>query len=379
MLAAGIFLLGAPRDAGPAALATLAEIDGTARLERGGNSSTALSGTAMRGDDVLDLDASGRASLRWIDGTSVSLHGPARLALIAGEGIRLRLDHGRIGADVMHQPPGSAMTVATPEARLAVIGTRFTLASERGESRLTVSDGRIEFQRHGGAPVTVAAGQWAVASRERDPVARRTAGGRVVIVSSSSIVQPDDAAIADRLRGLGYAVASVDAGQSAAADLVGARFAVISSTSVLPYLRERFADPQVPLICNEPGAAGLYGLVPGEADAGAEDHDAGVELVLSSHALGEGLTSPFALLDRKARLGWFVQVPAAAVVASDAGGSGRTRVVAYEAGRPLADGRTARFRRVGLCLNRDAGSGLSAAGWRMFDAIVAWTDAPPPR
>ncbi|MBV8880215.1 MAG: FecR domain-containing protein [Planctomycetaceae bacterium] len=57
------------------------------------------------------------------------------------------LEKGALVADVAKQPAGKAMLLRTPQAEVAVLGTRFTLATETEATRLQVEEGAVNFTR----------------------------------------------------------------------------------------------------------------------------------------------------------------------------------------------------------------------------------------
>jgi ferric-dicitrate binding protein FerR (iron transport regulator) len=385
-LAAGLYVSSTPQNQTPqipaarepTALARLERSEGQVRIERGGQLSPASEGSGLYGDDVLDLAGTGLARVIWPDGTVIRLHGPGRMSLSRGTGIQLSLGHGRVDVEAAHQTVSAPLGITTPEAMVTVVGTRFTLTSEGGQTRLEVIEGSVSFQRHKGLQTAVTAGEWAIATHDQDPHARRERSGKVVMIGNAPPGPPGDAAIAAHIRRLGYAVVTIDADHGRPADLTGARFVYISNSSALPSLRQRFKDVRLPLVCSEPGAAPMYGLVAGEGDTGSSMAPAGVTMQLTpGNPLIAGQPVELTLLQGPARLGWFLNAPAGAVVASDQRDPSLARILAYEAGTSLANGQPAPARRVGLFLNAEAGLELTDAGWKVIEALVIWVDTPP--
>jgi ferric-dicitrate binding protein FerR (iron transport regulator) len=111
----------------------------------------------------------GRASVRYGDGTTLEIREKTELAPDRHE---VRLFAGSVAAHVMKLPPGESFAIETPHAEARVLGTRFELTVGAGWTRLEVEEGAVLFRKKvGGPPLTVRAGQFAVARPDRDPAA----------------------------------------------------------------------------------------------------------------------------------------------------------------------------------------------------------------
>lgn len=164
LIGLGALLLAPGRDAGGDVDVTA----GTVTATRGGPAVVLRPGDRARVADVL-RSGDGPATLRFADGTTVTLAAGAELTLVtAGDGTtgkRLRLTQGRLRADVAKQPPGRPLVIATATATATVIGTIFSLSSAVDEARLDVDHGRVRLERVADwASVEVGAGEYAVAT-----------------------------------------------------------------------------------------------------------------------------------------------------------------------------------------------------------------------
>jgi len=144
-----------------------------------------LSDTTLRSGDRLSTRAGATAELRYADGTRLMLSQDATCVIDGAKA--LDLVHGRLDAEVAHQPVGTALVVHTPQADVVVIGTRFFLQVDAARSLLTVSQGVVRMLPHGGgtasAPITVIAG--AQAEADAAPLAQAPAAARLAALDAS--------------------------------------------------------------------------------------------------------------------------------------------------------------------------------------------------
>jgi hypothetical protein len=132
-------------------------------------------GLALDDRDRIALPHGASAALRFDqEETTLSLGGGGELGLgRGGAGLQLALAHGSLTAAVAHQAAGSRLTITTPEAAIAVIGTRLTVSSGAAQTTVAVDEGRVRVQR-GADAAEVGAGQLLVAAAGRPLVAAPT-------------------------------------------------------------------------------------------------------------------------------------------------------------------------------------------------------------
>jgi hypothetical protein len=180
----------------PLRVAVVDSVEG--RVLRGG-APLAAGDVVVTGDRI---DAAGRVVLRYPDGTQLDL-APGTVAkdLAAEGGKRMTVERGSVTGDVPRQHADQPLTLKTPEGEARVLGTRFTLSTATGVSRLNVDKGVVRLTRLAdGKSAEVAAGQMAVASAGAAPVARpsvsRMAPGTWLAVPETKMaaVAPDAAA-----------------------------------------------------------------------------------------------------------------------------------------------------------------------------------------
>jgi len=147
---------GATADAFPERFATLARLTGTVTF---GGRALAPSAAIPVGS-TLALTAGSEADLAMDRGTVVHLAGPAHVALAGtAAAVTLRLDDGALSAAVAHRLAGETFAVVTPDARVDVRGTRFTVVKGREGSTVRVDEGRVFVQFVDGHSRFVSAGE----------------------------------------------------------------------------------------------------------------------------------------------------------------------------------------------------------------------------
>lgn len=155
-IAVGAWLLASP--AGPRL-----EPGSAAVVVRQGRELAADAAGALRDADRVRT-ADSKAVVVWPEGTRVTLGAGSRLDLVAaGPRKELYLDGGRIEVEAAVQTASSALAVRTDRLAIAVVGTRFRVASAPGSSSLAVEHGSVAVSA-GGEQHTVSAGQLAVST-----------------------------------------------------------------------------------------------------------------------------------------------------------------------------------------------------------------------
>jgi hypothetical protein len=137
-------------------------------------------GQALLSGQGLQTGRESRAVIRYPDGTRIELGAGGTISLIrirrgdpaaAGKGVFVV--EGVLTADVTKQPAGRPMVLATPQAEIQVLGTRFVASVEPAATQVEVREGRVRLTRLSDASsVEVAPGQFAVAA-EKVPLAAK--------------------------------------------------------------------------------------------------------------------------------------------------------------------------------------------------------------
>jgi len=108
----------------------------------------------------------------YSDTTRLEIGGDTVVRRLADDKDRTRkhvaLEAGLLSADVTKQPPGRPMILSTAHADARVLGTRFLLAAEAGQTRLQVEEGAVQFtQSRERESIVVRSGYSAVAGPGR--------------------------------------------------------------------------------------------------------------------------------------------------------------------------------------------------------------------
>jgi len=105
----------------------------------------------LEGQAILTEGARSSVVLDYPDHTRLEIGGDTVVRRLTDEKDKARklvtLERGALVADVAKQPAGKAMLLRTPQAEVAVLGTRFTLATETEATRLMVEEGAVNFTR----------------------------------------------------------------------------------------------------------------------------------------------------------------------------------------------------------------------------------------
>ncbi len=121
---------------------------------------------------LVEVAARDRVVLRTPDDSTVEASALTRFARDDGAATRWRLDRGHLDSHVTKRAPGQTFEVVTPEATVAVVGTRFSVdrvvVDGVATTQVAVEEGVVRVTPVHGAPVMLHAG-------ERWPAPTRTA------------------------------------------------------------------------------------------------------------------------------------------------------------------------------------------------------------
>jgi ferric-dicitrate binding protein FerR (iron transport regulator) len=146
--------IAAPAAAGQGVVATLKRIQGDVFVftKSPGDRTPAKPGQSiLESQGIATEGVRGLAVLDYPDHTRLEIGGDTVVSRLTDEKDRARklvsLDKGLLNADVSKQPSGKSMILRTPQAEVAVLGTRFLLSTAQEATRLQVEEGAVHFTR----------------------------------------------------------------------------------------------------------------------------------------------------------------------------------------------------------------------------------------
>lgn len=149
-------------------VATVESVEGTVIVRRvpSDNDQYAAADLVLRLGDRLLVPADAAVVLRWSDDTRVTISGESDVSLpVTNTSKRVSLELGELTASVARQASGQPMIFATPHADAIVRGTELRLRVIANETRLNVTEGKVELVEHTSRDSQlVAAAESAVAS-----------------------------------------------------------------------------------------------------------------------------------------------------------------------------------------------------------------------
>jgi ferric-dicitrate binding protein FerR (iron transport regulator) len=165
-LVAALVLAWSMRHGPSPSIITAVDINGGTLTWSDGSHRQVLAGGESIGAGQLTLEgASASATLRFADGSTITLSGDSEVAASEDGQKRLQLHNGALTADVTPQPAGKPLLVRTGTAELQVVGTRFTVTTDASQTALDVEHGLVRLERLAdGQQVEVGALQSATAS-----------------------------------------------------------------------------------------------------------------------------------------------------------------------------------------------------------------------
>jgi hypothetical protein len=152
---------------------SLGQVTGDVRITAADGTVRAIgSGSAMSsvktGDTVRTYGAENSTVMTYPDGTRLTLVGDTSVTFGDTHSKSVVVHQGTLGASVEPQPSEAPMLLATPSARLQVLGTRFLVGAAAGRTDLSVTEGLVRlFRLRDGASVDVADGERAVVTERR--------------------------------------------------------------------------------------------------------------------------------------------------------------------------------------------------------------------
>jgi len=130
------------------AIVEVASLGGAASWSDGGKMVSDLALGDRLGAGTISLEGeSAFLTLRFDDGTAVTMAGEAMLEFASRGQKNIVLRHGTLSVDAQPQPPGRPMLIRTPTAEVEVVGTIFSVTADSSQTQLGVEEGSVRFRR----------------------------------------------------------------------------------------------------------------------------------------------------------------------------------------------------------------------------------------
>jgi ferric-dicitrate binding protein FerR (iron transport regulator) len=145
----------------------IAQITGSALVERAGQSLAVQPGTPILPGDLLHTSSTSTVAITFApEATTFTLSAATDLRVLSlSRGKRFQLTSGKLEATVARQRAFHPMSIRTPQAEARVLGTELTLSALTNTTRLSVTKGVVRLVRaEDGKSVDVFAGDYTIAA-----------------------------------------------------------------------------------------------------------------------------------------------------------------------------------------------------------------------
>ena len=130
------------------AIVEVASLDGAASWSDGHSVLSNLAVGHKLSAGMVSLEGeSAFLTLRFDDGTAVTMTGESMLEFAARWYKSVVLRHGTLSIDARPQPAGRPMRIQTPTAEVEVVGTILSVTADSSETQLGVGEGSVRLQR----------------------------------------------------------------------------------------------------------------------------------------------------------------------------------------------------------------------------------------
>ncbi len=377
--------------------ATITEASSGVELIGAGAGRPARAGDVLRRGDSIRVAENSVARLT-VTGLGLAHLGSEALLGSRPEGRILDLQRGFMEIEAEHQPPDQPWRINTPQAEVAVIGTRFSLASADGRTALRVQEGLVRLtNRDTGEVQPVSGGKRAFASATSPSLISASRSGSVLLLTSRAAPTKDwdkfnrligSKLMNSRLWRLGFRVEMRYYDEVQPEDLRDRALVILSvfdrGVGEPGLERIRISEGRVPVLCLEPDGFPVLGMTLGEIDMdfGTTPRATPVEILAPGHPLAAG-PMPLTVDWFSGTSGWGKPAATAQVIACLRGRPDQAVCFAYERGQALAAppgtlARPAPARRLGLFLDPYVMLEPTHAIWQVFEAAVDWSVSDPP-
>jgi hypothetical protein len=205
------------------------------------------------------------------------------------------------------------------------------------------------------------------------PAGASVAGPVVMVVSSPAAPNAGDAAVRDRLGGLGYTVTLVDDDAVSASDADGAAFVLVSSTVDTSAVGSTFHDVPEPVWVAKPWLLNNMSMTgPVARDDNGVVSATSVAVLAADHPFAAGMTDSVRVTSARSSMSYGRPAPTATVVT---GAAGEPSAFVYHPEARLVHGEEAAGCRLHVSIYRSAPTSFTASGWDLFDAATDYAAA----
>jgi hypothetical protein len=196
--------------------------------------------------------------------------------------------------------------------------------------------------------------------------------GDVLLVAASTTLGTGDTAVKNRLVGLGYTVSVRAAASSVSGDATGKVLVAISSTVASADVAAKFRTVTVPALVWENAVLDDMGMVSTTTgNFGTTATQTSLVIANSTDPMAAGLSGTIVASTASGAFTWGKPNANATTIATVPGDTTQAAIFRYASGAVMP-GLTAPARRVGFFLGDTTAATLTADGWKLFDAAVAW-------
>jgi len=199
------------------------------------------------------------------------------------------------------------------------------------------------------------------------------ASGDVLFVAASTTLGTGDTAAKNRLTAMGYTVTVKAAASSTTSDATGKVLVVISSTVTSSDVATKFRTVAVPALVWESAVLDDMGMVSTTTTGnfGTTASQTNLTIATPSHPMAAGLSGTVAVTSSATTFSWGKPNANATAIAKLTADATQVGIFGYATGAVMP-GLTAPAPRVGFFLSDTNAASLTANGWSLFDAAVAW-------
>ena len=127
----------------------ITDINGAVRWTRidGDSRYTSTPGSSVSAGTLESMTPDSSATLKFEDGSTVTISGRSNLMLLNEDGKILSLREGLLFASVEPQRSSKPLRLNTSTAEMTVLGTRFDVIADDSQTQIIVNEGRVGLQR----------------------------------------------------------------------------------------------------------------------------------------------------------------------------------------------------------------------------------------